>query len=195
MNRRMDYPAGVRTGSAEGRRLAGTLGAVARGDGEAMADLYDRTSPKLFGICLRLLGSRAEAEEALQETYVTVWGKAGTFDAAKASAITWLAIIARNKAIDRLRRRRPGADAGLDAAADIPDSGASAFDLMEDAQERERLSDCLDELEDRAARAIRSAFLDGASYSDLAERDGVPLGTMKSWIRRGLLRLRGCLER
>lgn len=195
MDGRMDYPASVRTGSEEGRRLAGMLSAVARGDGAAMADLYDRTSPKLFGICLRLLGSRTEAEEALQETYVTVWGKAGTFDAAKASAITWLSIVARNKAIDRLRRRRPDATAGLDAAADIPDTGASAFDLLEDAQEGERLSDCLDSLDARAGQAIRSAFLDGASYSDLAEREGVPLGTMKSWIRRGLLRLRGCLER
>ena len=183
------------TGSEEGRRLAETLGAVARGDGAAMADLYDRTSAKLFGICLRLLGSRAEAEEALQETYVTVWRKAATFDAAKASAITWLAVLARNKSIDRLRRRRPGTTAGLDEAADIPDSGASALDLLEDAQERERLSDCLEELEDRAGQAIRAAFLDGASYSDLAAREGVPLGTMKSWIRRGLLRLRGCLER
>ena len=187
--------AGFRTGSEEGRRLAGTLSAVARGDEAAMADLYDRTSAKLFGICLRLLGSRTEAEEALQETYVTVWGKAATFDSAKASAIAWLAVVARNKAIDRLRKRRPGADAGLEAAADIPDSRASAFDLLEDAQEGERLAGCLDELEDRAGQAIRSAFLDGASYSDLAEREGVPLGTMKSWIRRGLLRLRGCLER
>ncbi|MEO7178702.1 MAG: sigma-70 family RNA polymerase sigma factor [Allosphingosinicella sp.] len=191
----MEYAGGIRTGSEEGRRLAGTLSAVALGDNAAMADLYDRTSPKLFGICLRLLGSRTEAEEALQETYVTVWGKAGTFDAGKASAITWLATVARNKSIDRLRRRRPDTPAGLEAAADIPDSRASALDVLEDAQEGERLSGCLDELEDRAGQAIRSAFLDGASYSDLAEREGVPLGTMKSWIRRGLLRLRGCLER
>ncbi|HEX8063897.1 MAG TPA: sigma-70 family RNA polymerase sigma factor [Allosphingosinicella sp.] len=191
----MDHAAAIRSGSEEGRRLAGTLGAVARGDREAMADLYERTSAKLFGICLRLLGSRTEAEEALQETYVAVWGKAASFDVAKASAITWLAVVARNKSIDRLRQRRPDATAGLEAAADIPDSGASAFDVLEDAQEGERLSDCLEELEDRAGQAIRAAFLDGSSYSDLAEREGVPLGTMKSWIRRGLLRLRGCLER
>ena len=97
MARIMDRPA--RTGSEEGRRLAFTLGAVAGGDAAAMADLYGRTSAKLYGICLRILGSEAEAEEALQDTYVTVWRKAAVFNEAKASAITWLAVMARNKAI------------------------------------------------------------------------------------------------
>jgi RNA polymerase sigma-70 factor (ECF subfamily) len=191
----MDHAAGVRTGSDEGRRLADTLTAVAGGDRAAMADLYQRTSSKLFGICLRLLGSEAEAEEVLQETYVTVWRKAAAFDSGKASAITWLAILARNKAIDRLRVRGPRPHAGLDEATEIVDPGASALDLLEDAQERHRLTLCLDELEQRTGKMIRAAFLDGATYPDLAEREGVPLGTMKSWIRRGLLRLRGCLER
>lgn len=191
----MDGRVGANEGSEEGGRLADILAAVADGDAAAMADLYQRTSAKLFGIGLRILGSRSEAEEALQETYVTVWCKASAFDRSKASAITWLAILTRNKAIDRLRGRRPGSTAGLDAAADIPDSGESALERLENAQERRRLADCLDELEDRAGEAIRAAFLDGATYPDLAERQGVPLGTMKSWVRRGLLRLRGCLER
>jgi RNA polymerase sigma-70 factor (ECF subfamily) len=189
----MDRPA--RTGSEEGRRLAFTLGAVAGGDAAAMADLYGRTSAKLYGICLRILGSEAEAEEVLQDTYVTVWRKAAVFDEAKASAITWLAVMARNKAIDRLRGRRPGTEAGLDAAADIADAAPSALDRIEEAQEHGRLGACLDELEDRTGEAIRAAFLDGATYPDLAARQGVPLATMKSWVRRGLLRLRGCLER
>lgn len=191
----MNGRVGADGGSEEGGRLADILGTVAAGDSAAMADLYERTSAKLFGIALRILGSRSEAEEALQEAYVTVWRKASAFDRSKASAITWLAILTRNKAIDRLRGRRPGSTAGLDSAADIPDSGASALERLEDAQERRRLADCLDELEDRAGEAIRAAFLDGATYPDLAERQGVPLGTMKSWVRRGLLRLRGCLER
>ncbi len=195
MDRIMDRAAAANSGSEEGRRLAATLHAVADGSEAAMADLYDRTSAKLYGICLRILGSEAEAEEALQETYVTVWRKAALFDQGKAGVITWLAVLARNKAIDRLRQRRPEAPAGLDAAADIADSGASALDLLEDAQERHRLSACIEELEPRTGDAIRAAFLDGATYPDLAAREGVPLGTMKSWIRRGLLRLRGCLER
>jgi RNA polymerase sigma factor (sigma-70 family) len=195
MKTNMDYPARFLRGSEEGRALSGTLGAVARGDAPAMADLYARTSAKLYGICLHILGSEAEAEEVLQETYVTVWRKAGAFDAAKASAITWLAVLARNKAIDRLRVRRPSAAEDLDAASTVADDGPSALDVLEDEQERERLSACLDELEDRQGQAIRAAFVDGATYSELAEREGVPLGTMKSWIRRSLLRLRGCLER
>jgi RNA polymerase sigma-70 factor (ECF subfamily) len=186
--------AAARTGSEESRRLAGTLAAVADGDRAAMADLYRRTSGKLFGICLRLLGSEAEAEEALQETYVTVWRKAAMFDSAKASAITWLAVLARNKAIDRLRVRKPRPTAGLDEAAEIADPGASALDLLENAQEGHRLAGCLDELEPRTGDMIRAAFLDGATYPDLAAREGVPLPTMKSWIRRGLIRLRSCLE-
>jgi RNA polymerase sigma-70 factor (ECF subfamily) len=191
----MESPAVAQAGSEEGRHLADALTAVAGGDRAAMADLYRRTSGKLFGICLRLLPSRAEAEEALQETYVAVWRKAGMFDSAKASPITWLAVVARNKAIDRLRVRRPRADTGLDEAGDIADPGSSALELLEDAQETRRLSLCLDELDARTGRMIRAAFLDGATYPDLAEREDVPLGTMKSWIRRGLLRLRGCLER
>ncbi|HEX8239498.1 MAG TPA: sigma-70 family RNA polymerase sigma factor [Allosphingosinicella sp.] len=191
----MDSPAAAQTGSEEGRHLAATLTAVAAGDQAAMADLYRRTSAKLFGICLRLLPSQAEAEEALQETYVAVWRKAAMFDSAKASPITWLAVVARNKAIDRLRVRQPRADTGLDEATDVADPGASALDLLEDAQDSQRLSLCLDELDARTGQMIRAAFLDGATYPDLAEREDVPLGTMKSWIRRGLLRLRGCLER
>ena len=81
------------------------------------------------------------------------------------------------------------------AAADVPDDRESASDVIEADQERQRLNNCLDELDERARAMIRSAFLDGATYPELAEREGVPLGTMKSWIRRGLKRLKGCLER
>ena len=179
---------------AKGHELAPLLRAVANGDRAALSVLYRRTSAKLFGICSRVLDSPAEAEDVLQEVYVTVWGKASRFDEHKASPITWLSVIARNKAIDRLRMRRPATD-GLEAASDIPDSGASAFELVEQDQQIQRLTGCLDELEERQQASIRAAFLDGASYPQLAEREGVPLGTMKSWIRRGLARLKGCLER
>ena len=179
---------------AKGHELAPVLRAVANGDRAALSVLYRRTSAKLFGICSRVLDSPAEAEDVLQEVYMTVWGKAARFDEQKASPITWLAVIARNKAIDRLRMRRPATD-GLEAATDIADSGASAFELVEQDQQIERLSGCLEELEERQQSSIRAAFLDGASYPQLAEREGVPLGTMKSWIRRGLARLKGCLER
>ena len=175
-------------------QLTALLDAIARGDRSALSALYERTSAKLYGICLRLLGSDAEAEDVLQETYVTVWRNAARFDPHKAGAITWLAVVARNKAIDRLRRRTLPSEA-IDAAADIADDAPTAFDVVQQKQDSARLSACLDELDEKPRAMIRSAFLDGASYPELAEREGVPLGTMKSWIRRGLLRLRGCLER
>jgi RNA polymerase sigma-70 factor (ECF subfamily) len=180
--------------TSQSLELVHLLDAVARGDRGALSQLYARTSAKLYGICLRLLGSEADAQDALQEAYVTVWQKAARFDAAKASPITWLSVLARNKAIDRLRQRRGAAEV-LDEAAAVPDSSPSALELVEQAQESDRLSGCLEELEERSRAMIRAAFLDGATYSQLAERESVPLGTMKSWIRRGLLRLRGCLER
>jgi RNA polymerase sigma-70 factor (ECF subfamily) len=191
MDRAMERPVTELRSSDE---LAALIGAVAAGDRAAFRVVYERTSAKLYGICLRLLGSEAEAEDVLQEAYVTVWRNARRFDSAKASAITWLAVIARNKAIDRLRRRRPVAD-GLEAAAEVPDEGPLATAVIEQKDDARRLAHCLDELDERARAMIRAAFLDGASYPELAEREGVPLGTMKSWIRRGLMRLKGCLER
>lgn len=185
--------ASTRRGSAT-RELVPVLQSVARGDRDALAVLYRRTSAKLHGICLRLLGSEAEAEEVLQEVYVTVWQKAQGFDEAKASPITWLAVLARNKAIDRLRVRRVSTGT-IDEAGDVADESPSAFDLVERDQDSQRLRHCLEELEEKQQSMIRAAFLDGATYPELAEREAVPLGTMKSWIRRGLLRLRGCLER
>jgi RNA polymerase sigma factor (sigma-70 family) len=174
--------------------LVALMHACAAGDRQAFAVLYERTSAKLYGICLRLLGNEPEAQDVLQETYIRVWQKAERFDASKASAITWLAVLARNKAVDRLRQRgAPNQE--LDAASQVEDDGPSAFELVERQQDRSRLADCLKELEDRARLAIQSAFLDGATYPELAEREGVPLGTMKSWVRRGLQRLRGCLDR
>jgi RNA polymerase sigma-70 factor (ECF subfamily) len=173
--------------------LAALIGAVAAGDQAAFRTVYERTSAKLYGICVRLLGSEAEAQDVLQEAYVTVWRSAARFDSTKASAITWLSVIARNKAIDRLRRRRPEAD-GLEAAGHIADESPLATAVIEQKEDSRRLAHCLDQLDERARAMIRAAFLDGASYPDLAEREGVPLGTMKSWIRRGLMRLRGCLE-
>jgi RNA polymerase sigma factor (sigma-70 family) len=174
--------------------LADLLRRVARGDRDALSAVYARTSRKLYGICIRLLGNEAEAQDVLQEVYVTIWRKAGAFDAARASPITWLAVLARNKAIDQLRRRRDG-EADLDEASGVADDRPSAIDLLEREQDRTRLANCLEELDEQPRTMIRSAFFDGASYPELADRAGVPLGTMKSWIRRGLLRLKGCLER
>ena len=174
-------------------QLVRLLGEIASGDKGAFKLLYERTSAKLYGICLRVLGNEAEAQEILQEVFLTVWRKADGFDAGKAGAITWLSVLARNRAIDRIRQRPTQAD-DVDVAAKIPDGAPSAFDVIEQAQDATRLGDCLDTLDERARTMIRSAFFEGATYPQLAAQAGVPLPTMKSWIRRGLRRLRGCLE-
>ena len=174
--------------------LARLLGEVARGDRGALSRLYALTSARLFGLCMRVLRSEPDAEEVLQEVYVRVWTRAGQYDPERAGAMSWLAGIARNGAIDRIRGRKPGG-VPIDAANDVADESPSAIDLIEKAEDGRRLGGCLDELEERPRAMIRAAFFDGLSYAELAERETVPLGTMKSWIRRGLLRLKGCLER
>lgn len=172
------------------RRL---LGQVVARDSAALKELYERTSAKLYGICLRLLRDEAEAQDVLQEVYVTVWNKAISYDPARASAITWLATLARNRSIDRLRRRRAPTD-GLENALEIADERPSSLDVLEQAEDALRLQRCLEQLEEKARSAIRAAFFDGATYPELAKREGIPLPTVKSWVRRGLIRLRGCLE-
>ena len=174
--------------------LADLLRRVAHRESVALREVYDRTSAKLYGICLRVLGSESEAQDVLQEVYVTIWNKAAQFDASKASAITWLAVIARNKAIDAVRAKRIPTD-GVEAASEVVDESPSALEVLEVEEDFARLADCLNQLEERARAMIRSAFFEGTTYPELATQEGVPLPTMKSWIRRGLLRLRGCMER
>lgn len=173
--------------------LGPVVAAVAQGDRAALGDLYTRTSAKLYGICLRFLGDEAEAQDALQEVYMAVWRRAETFDSSRGSPIAWLATIARNRSIDR-RRARPQVSEPLDAAAQVADPSPSAFDFVAAGQSRSRLTDCLDGLDDQPRAMIRAAFLDGRSYAQLATSADVPLPTMKSWIRRGLAKLRLCLE-
>jgi len=190
----MDDPVTLMRSGPAGRELAPLLQRIGQGDRAALSSLYERTSAKLFGICVRLLGSGEDAEDVLQDVYLTVWRRADRFDAGRASPITWLAVIARNRAIDRLRQRR-STTADLREALDIPDDAPTASDIAEQGDERQRLLTCLQELDERQRSMIRAAFLDGASYPELAGREAVPLSTVKSWVRRGLQRLRGCLER
>lgn len=176
--------------------LVADLRRAASGDSAALRQVFDSTSAKLMGICLRILKDRDEAEDVLQEIYVTIWNRAGSFDPERASPVTWLATIARNRAIDRLRARRTQAVAApVEEALELADERPDGFAAAAERQEGERIHHCLSTLDGRAQQMIRTAFFDGLSYSDLAARAGVPLGTMKSWIRRGLQRLRDCLER
>ena len=179
---------------AERDELNRLLQRAGRNDQKAFAELYKRTSSKLFGICLRMLRDRGEAEEVLQETYTTVWRRAGSFDATRASAITWLVTLSRNKAIDRLRQHREELlDDPSKLDETIDEQPTPAFGA-ETSQEYQRLQHCLDELEPQQQSSVREAFFTGATYNELATRCKVPLGTMKSWIRRSLMQLRTCLD-
>ncbi|MBN8552190.1 MAG: sigma-70 family RNA polymerase sigma factor [Caulobacterales bacterium] len=176
-------------------QLAQALSDAGRGDRAAFRRVYDATSAKLYGVALRILRDRQLAEDVLQDAYVTIWNKVSTYDPDRASPVTWLATIARNRAIDRLRAAavRP-AGRPLDEAEEVRDETPDAASFLEARQEADRLHVCLDELEARARTAIRTAFFEGVTYEILAERAEVPLGTMKSWIRRGLQKLKACLE-
>jgi len=175
--------------------VTAALAAVANGDHSALQMIYRLTATKLFAVCLRILGDRSDAEDVLQEVYMTVWRKAANFDSALSSPMTWLIAIARNRAIDHLRvhgqNRRMDP---IEAAAELTDDKLTAELALQGAQEQARLQRCLDGLAGHERAALRGAFFDGNTYEELAERMKVPLGTMKSWIRRAMIKLKACLE-
>jgi RNA polymerase sigma-70 factor (ECF subfamily) len=185
-----------------------TLSRIAAQDRAAFRALYGAVAPKLLGILLRMLRDRAEAEDALQEVFTRIWLNARKFDPAKGRAMTWLATIARNHAIDRLRARpeargarlesgpRPGPDGdGPDIVDTLPDTRPGAEAQLSARGEMGRVVACFGELPSDRAAAVRGAYLDGLSYADLAARHNVPLNTMRTWLRRALIALRECLER
>lgn len=165
---------------------------VAMRDRQAFRRLYNLTSAKLFGVSLRILKDRAEAEEALQEVYVKIWRRADLFAKGDYSPISWLVAIARNHAIDLLRARKPRAD-DLDAAYAVADALPDPEQTAIAAGESGRIDACLDQLEMDKADCIRGAYLDGYTYEELAERHAVPVNTMRTWLRRSLIKLRECL--
>ncbi len=172
--------------------LAILLTSVAAQDRAAFRELYKKTSAKLFGILMRILGNRAECEDALQEVFTRIWLRANRFDPAKGSALGWLVAVARNHAIDRLRARpdeRPDDDAVLALQDHRP--GAEAQVVAKG--EAQRVVDCMALLEPEKAQAVRGAYLNGLTYQQLADRFGVPLNTMRTWLRRSLISLRECL--
>ena len=167
---------------------------VATGDRDAFQRLYSSVSAKLFGVLLRVLNDRAEAEDALQNVFVKIWHKAGSYRANGLSPMTWLITIARNEAIDRLRRRRRQGE-GMDEAALVADASPGPEETVMQKSDRSRLLACFEELEAARAEAVRRAYLQGETYAELAERFDVPLNTMRTWLRRSLLKLRECLSR
>jgi RNA polymerase sigma-70 factor (ECF subfamily) len=167
---------------------------VAQGNRAAFEALYDSTSAKLFGVALRVLKDRTEAEEALQEVYVKIWHNAGRYTVNGLSPMTWLITLARNTPVDRLRKLRRSAD-HTQIEERVVDPGIGPEDATIAASERSRLVACFGELPGDRAEAVRRAYLEGETYADLAGRFDVPLNTMRTWLRRSLLTLRECLTR
>lgn len=185
--------------------LTQLLSDTARQDRAAFRDVYRLTSAKLAGVLTRMLRDRSEVEDALQDVYIRVWQRAAQFDPSRGSAMGWLFAIARNVALDRLRARpeargysraSPSPDAPEGDPVDrLPARGPDAEGRVLAQSEARRVIDCLAELEDDRAAAVRGAYLQGLSYKELADRHAVPLNTMRTWLRRSLLRLKECLDR
>ncbi|WP_299153622.1 sigma-70 family RNA polymerase sigma factor [uncultured Tateyamaria sp.] len=165
----------------------------ALGDRSAFEALYEATSAKLFAVCVRVLGKTPIAEDAMQDAYIKIWNNAGRYRVTGHSPMTWLITVTRNTAIDRLRAQRSHKDLAdyhdvLAAPGATPEQAAIA------ASEAGRLAECISTLPQDRATAIKGAYLEGYSYSDLADAAGVPLNTMRTWLRRGLIALRECMS-
>jgi RNA polymerase sigma-70 factor (ECF subfamily) len=188
-------PAAVSERSA---RLAALLARVGVADQRAFRSLYRETSAHLYAVALRIVRDGAVAEEILQEAYVSVWHHAGTYDAARSQPLTWLTSIVRNRCLDQLRRRdldtvtlAPDEDG---AELELPDAGPTPGELLLAGAEAQSVRDCVEALDAGPRQAIALAYFQGLSHLELASHLREPLGTVKSWVRRGLERLRRCLD-
>lgn len=182
--------------------LADLLGRTAMADQRAFAELYQRTSAHLFGVALRIVREAATAEEILQEAFVNIWHHAGSYVTTRSQPLTWLTAVVRNRCLDHIRRREidtvaisrtdaEGADIDMDFASGEP----SAAEMLMAGADAQSVRDCVDTLEGGTRQAIALAFFQGLTHAELALHLHEPLGTVKSWVRRGLEKLKGCLDR
>lgn len=179
-------------------RLADLLARTALSDQAAFGELYRQTSSHLYGVAVRILRENSVAEEVLQEAYVAVWHHAGGYVAAKSQPLTWLTAIVRNRCLDTLRRRdidTISVSGDADADFDPPGDAPAPVDLLIAGADAQSVRACVEELDSGSKQAIALAFFQGLTHAELAAHLDEPLGTVKSWIRRGLERLRQCLDR
>lgn len=178
---------------ADTDQLRQLLAQCSLGDRRAFETLYHSVGPRLHGVALRFMGRPDLAEEVLQESFVRIWNNASRYESHLSAPMTWMINITRNQAIDQLRkhRDRPLSDFEQDA---LTDESPSAHEQLNSAREATALNRCLDTLEGMQRQSITVAYFQGLSCSELAEHLAAPLGSVKSWIRRGMERLRRCLE-
>jgi RNA polymerase sigma-70 factor (ECF subfamily) len=174
------------------QQLGAWLAAAALHDARAFRSLYQAASPKLFGFALRILGKHELAEEAVQEGFVSIWHSAGTYQPHLAAPMTWMATIVRNKALDILRRTEDTVELDLE---EMDSDLINAADTVEMAGNARALAQCMAALEGAHRQAIGMAYLHDLSHSEVAQRLSLPIGTVKTWIRRGLERLKSCMAK
>jgi RNA polymerase sigma factor (sigma-70 family) len=171
------------------------LQACASGDRAALQKLYAATAAHLFGLALSILRRRDLAEDVVQDSYLLAWRHARSFDPGRGTAMAWLARIVRNQCFDQIRKR--GREAPLDDAImeNWEDPAPGPADLTALSRDARRLRSCLEELDQGPRRSMILAYYEGLTFAEVSGRLGAPLGTVKSWVRRGLIQLKGCMER
>ena len=173
--------------------LVALLARVAKQDRNAFSELYQATSAKLYGVVWRILPAKDRAEDVLQDVYVRIWNRASSFDASKASPVAWMATIARNRAIDEVRRRAPVSIEDAPQALDVAAEGLDPLAATQQSEELQRLNECLKALEGERREIVLLAYYTGLSRDEIAQRFGHPVGTIKVWLHRSLAQLRKCL--
>jgi len=174
----------------QGQNDGALISAIRSGNQEAMAQLYDRYSSVVYAVALRVLGDTATAEDVLQEIFMQLWRNPGSFDASRGNLAPWLAVIARNRAVDVLRKRRPQTEISETVVSVEPDLAGEA----DRGRAAEKVRAVLKEMPAQQRSALEMAYFEGYSHSEISEKTGEPLGTIKTRIRTGLMRLRRALE-
>lgn len=190
--------------TARSEALGALLARVALGDRVAFASLYKTSSAHLFGVILRINPDRSQAEDLLQDIYISIWRAAQGFDPARAQPMTWLTSIARNRAIDSLRRRRTEVstvsaqgpdDTDSDLLAAVPSDNKGPLELLQQAAQVREVGHCIGELSAEQQQCVALAYYQGLSHAEVAKQMARPLGSVKSWVRRALAALKDCLGR
>ncbi|MGY0193674.1 sigma-70 family RNA polymerase sigma factor [Leptothrix sp. BB-4] len=201
-------PSPSNPGQDRAAELAALLSRVALHDRRAFQTLYERSSSHLFAVVLRIQKNRALAEDVLQEVYVNIWRSAASYDAHRSQALTWMTSVARNRAIDSLRRRQAEPDTvssqvwlgdgdpdNDDMLERLPSDEPGPEQLLAEAAQAQSIQGCMGQLSAEQQQSLALAFYQGLSHAEVADHLSQPLGTVKSWLRRGLQALKGCLDR
>jgi RNA polymerase sigma-70 factor (ECF subfamily) len=184
---------------ADTAALQGLLSRVALGDRKAFRALYDATAPSLFGVAVRILNRRDRAEDVIQDAFVNVWQRAASYSPTASQPMTWLTAIVRNRALDVLRSESVRVTEALhheetDETNELPDERPDPLGLLEQATDALAIRDCLKDIQGSQRQCLALAYYHGLSHAEVAVRLAAPIGSVKMWIRRGLDRLKRCLD-